>query len=111
MQNPLLLEHTLQEANKMLEQFRKFNPSQAAVKLEDIHAVPIGSGSIAQVTNAKSNIRIKAVSINSASLKVHRANVVGLEHDAALNVFFHKSSASSFRQRTSDAGHTKSCPR
>ncbi len=83
---PHPLEHTLQEANKMLDQFRKFNPSQAAVRLEDIHAVPIGSGSIAQVTNAKSNKHSKAASMNNADLKVHRANLVGFERDTALNV-------------------------
>ena len=60
---PHPLEHTLQEANKMLEQFRKCNPSQAAVRFEDIRAVPIGSGSIAQVTNSKSNKHFKAASI------------------------------------------------
>jgi predicted unusual protein kinase regulating ubiquinone biosynthesis (AarF/ABC1/UbiB family) len=60
---PHPLEHTLQEANKMLEQFRKCNPSQAAVRFEDIRAVPIGSGSIAQVTYSNSNKHFKAAPI------------------------------------------------
>ncbi len=83
---PHPLEHTLEEASKMLEQFRKFNPSQAAVRLENIHSVPIGSGSIAQVTHAKSNKHSKASSIDNADLKVHRAKLVGFEHDSPLNV-------------------------
>jgi hypothetical protein len=46
---PHALDHTLSETNNMLKAFRCLNPGNAALRLEDIDAVPIGSGSIAQV--------------------------------------------------------------
>jgi hypothetical protein len=50
---PHSLEHTLIETDKMLKAYQSLNPNNAAVTLEDIHPVPIGSGSIAQVNTMK----------------------------------------------------------
>jgi hypothetical protein len=46
---PHAFEHTLSETNNMLNAFRSLNPGNTAVRFEDIEAVPLGSGSIAQV--------------------------------------------------------------
>ena len=63
--DPHALEHTLSEIEALLQHFRRVDPKHANVRLEDIHASPIGSGSIAQV---------------------HRARLVGLDPNADVNV-------------------------